>query len=298
MQEWNLENILADFENATAEDWKALIDKQLKGENYNTLISSIDDNIIIEPFYTYENSLQYQLNIPQKENTDWLITEKIIVDENNIALANQDALDSLNNGINSIVFDLRHKDFSAEQIKILSKDIIINIAPIYFLNSNIDNKKSIIQAKQTHKFTTYLLADLLMQSTTTKSNVVLFPIPQHYLLAIASLNAFRWLWSKLHQNSTPIIIAQTVLPTVINDENKYLLYNTTQAMSAIIGQCNHLIVTPHQDNNFGKRMAKNTQLLLLHESNFNEIKNINKGNYLIAHLTYQICEKVWKMVAE
>ena len=74
-----------------------------------------------------------------------------------------------------------------------------------------------------------------------------------------------------------------------------MLRNTTMAMSAILGTCDVLLVQSHnaEDNGFAKRMARNIQHILQHESNFDKMQDAAKGSYYIEYLTYQFCMQSW-----
>jgi methylmalonyl-CoA mutase len=82
------------------------------------------------------------------------------------------------------------------------------------------------------------------------------------------------------------------------DENYYLISNTTQAMSAVLGGCNLLSITPHtqQPQEFGERIARNVANLLREESYLDKVAAIGNGAYYIMHLTDKIAEKAWELL--
>ena len=84
----------------------------------------------------------------------------------------------------------------------------------------------------------------------------------------------------------------------VDDEYSNILRNTTAAMSAVLGGCDSLIITSHDkligESPFGKRIARNINHILQHESYFTEIKDAAKGSYYIEYLTYQLCKKSWE----
>ncbi len=88
-----------------------------------------------------------------------------------------------------------------------------------------------------------------------------------------------------------------------NDRNTNLLRETTQAMSAIIGGCDVLTVTPflgvnENENLLSERMAKNIQLVLKEESYLDKVADAGAGSYYIEDLTNQLIEKSWKLFLE
>src|SRR5690606_31591717 len=68
-----------------------------------------------------------------------------------------------------------------------------------------------------------------------------------------------------------------------------LLRNTTEAMSAIIGGCNALIIEPHDKysqspQGFSKRMARNISSILKEECYFDKVIDPAAGSYYIENL--------------
>jgi methylmalonyl-CoA mutase len=85
-----------------------------------------------------------------------------------------------------------------------------------------------------------------------------------------------------------------------NDSNSNLLRQTTQAMSAVIGGCDTLTVSPFlsedkEQNALNQRMAKNIQLILKEESYLDKVIDPSNGSYYIAALCNQILGKSWKL---
>ncbi len=84
------------------------------------------------------------------------------------------------------------------------------------------------------------------------------------------------------------------------DSYSNLLRTTTEAMSAIIGGCNALVVG--RFDRFTKEKqeqaawwALNQSLILEHESYFNQIADVAAGSYYIEHLTRSFSELSWQM---
>ena len=81
-----------------------------------------------------------------------------------------------------------------------------------------------------------------------------------------------------------------------NDKYNNLLRSTTQAMSAILGGCANLLVTPFEKGNeISERMARNIQLVIKEEAYFDKVNDPSKGSYYIEDLTNQLVEKGWAM---
>ena len=67
-----------------------------------------------------------------------------------------------------------------------------------------------------------------------------------------------------------------------------LMRGTTEAMAAIIGGCDALIVSPSTGDESGERLALNTQLLLREESYFDRVADPAAGSWYIESLTAQL----------
>ncbi len=85
----------------------------------------------------------------------------------------------------------------------------------------------------------------------------------------------------------------------VYDAYNNLLRTTTAAMAAVTGGCNSLSVmhfdsTFTQENEFSRRMARNIQLILKHESYLDKISDSAAGSWFIETLTEQIAEKAWE----
>ena len=84
-----------------------------------------------------------------------------------------------------------------------------------------------------------------------------------------------------------------------NDRYNNLLRSTTQAMSAILGGCANLLVTPFdKSNEVSVRMARNIQLVIKEEAYFDKVNDPSAGAYYIEDLTNQLIEKSWSLFLE
>jgi methylmalonyl-CoA mutase len=308
------DSIFQQFPVTTPEGWKNKIIKDLKGDEFEKLIWHSKEDIEVLPFYTKEDHQKYQLNIPEKQTKHWLITERIIVDS--ILAANKNALFALQSGATAIQFDLKHQSFTKEEIELLLKDILLDIAPVIFENYTPENKiilESIvknacpngIKIPPLNSITDELVFVLENGSQQDFSNIQFqFYCTQNYFFEIAKLRAFRWLWKQvcdLKQQPFSIFIQSETSLQKRNETDEYtnMLRNTTEAMSAVLGGCDSLIINSHdvtkENTDFGKRIARNIHHILQHESYFTEIQDAAKGAYYIEYLTYQLCKKSWEM---
>ena len=305
------EHLVNQFPAVTAEEWKSKISKDLKGEPFDKLIWHTQENIEVLPFYTNEDIQKYQLHIPQKSTSTWQIVERVEVIS--IEEANKIALHALENGATSILFNLKCIPISDTQIQTLIQQILLDIAPVYFENFVPENKtilekfvpnSGIYRASIPEQHTiTEELVWALQKGIEHSATHFHFYIRQNYFFEIAKLRAFRWLWNQICalkglDNSIQITAETSITNFSKEDENYNILRNTTAAMSAIIGGCDTLIINPHDIQNsssgFGKRIARNIQHILQHESYFSELQDAAKGTYYIEYLTYMLSKNAWE----
>ncbi len=124
-----------------------------------------------------------------------------------------------------------------------------------------------------------------------------------YFFEIAKFRALRKVFALLLEtygikNQLYVHAVTADRPLTIYDAYNNLLRTTTAAMAAVTGGCNTLSVTPFDstfttDNEFSRRIARNIQLILKHESHFDKIADSAAGSYFIEMLTEQIAEKAW-----
>ncbi len=119
----------------------------------------------------------------------------------------------------------------------------------------------------------------------------------HYFYEISKIRAIRILFNEMaayYSLESPHIFIQSET-TTSPDELDNLLTNSTQAMSAVIGSTDALIVTPHQNTSteFSNRVARNVSNLLWEESRLDKVKDPVAGSYYLTSLTEMIVEESW-----
>ena len=137
-------------------------------------------------------------------------------------------------------------------------------------------------------------------------------ITSNYFLEIAKLRAARMLWANIVKGYNPekncackmMIHAETSRwNQSVYDPYVNMLRGTTEAMSAAIGGVHSLEVTPFDrafeaPTEFAKRIARNVELLLKHESHFDQVVDPAGGSYYIENLTQSIAAEAWKLFLE
>jgi len=136
-----------------------------------------------------------------------------------------------------------------------------------------------------------------------------FGVGTKYLLETAKFRAFRWCWSTLvgaykpeHECSRSArIVAKTGFTHLsLKDPYTNLLRQTTQAMSAINGGVDELVLQPYDaystqfNPTFTQRMATNISLLLQEESFFSQVNDVAGGSYAIDFFTNELAQQSWK----
>jgi methylmalonyl-CoA mutase len=133
-------------------------------------------------------------------------------------------------------------------------------------------------------------------------------IGSNFFMEIAKLRAARIVWSNIVQtfggneeSQKMWIHARTSHFTkTVYDPYVNMLRATTEAFAATVGGANSLHVSPfdeaiQQADEFSRRIARNTQLILLEEAHIGKVIDPAGGSYYVETLTAQIAEEVWKL---
>ena len=136
-----------------------------------------------------------------------------------------------------------------------------------------------------------------------------FAVTSNYFLEIAKFRAARMLWANIVKAYNPAkdcsmkMVAHAVTSTwnqTVYDPYVNMLRGTTEAMSAAIAGVHSLEVLPFDYSfeaatEFSKRIARNSQLLLKHESHFDQVVDPAGGAYYIESLTTSIAKEAWAL---
>lgn len=136
-----------------------------------------------------------------------------------------------------------------------------------------------------------------------------FGVGGNYFMEIAKFRAARMLWAKIVEAYKPsnddaakmkVHARTSMFNKTIYDAHVNMLRTQTEAMSAIIAGVDSLTVVPFDatyqiPDKFAERIAKNQQLLLKEESNFDKVVDVSAGSYYIENLTANIAEEAWKI---
>jgi methylmalonyl-CoA mutase len=128
-------------------------------------------------------------------------------------------------------------------------------------------------------------------------------------LTMAKFRALRLLWARVEQacGLTPkpaFIAAETAWRMLTRrDASVNMLRATMATFSAGLGGANAITVLPHTQaaglpDPFARRAARNTQLMLLEESNLAKVSDPAAGSGGIETLTQALCETAWTLFQE
>lgn len=139
-----------------------------------------------------------------------------------------------------------------------------------------------------------------------------FAVSANYFFEIAKLRAARMLYAQMVSAFGPVAAescrAVVACSTTLWDKTIYdpyvnVLRTTTQAMSAVIGGCDSLAVTPFNavyqaPDEFSERLARNTQIILRDEAYLDRHVDPAAGSYFLEVLTDAIAREAWGVFQE
>ena len=136
------ERLFDEFKAPTAQEWLDKIQVDLKGADFNKkLVWRTNEGFSMQPFYRREDVLK--LKTPEalpgefpfvrgnkKDNNEWYVRQDIMVDD--VKAANAKALEVLNRGVDSLGFNIKGKDVSADLVAALLEGIECECVEINF----------------------------------------------------------------------------------------------------------------------------------------------------------------------
>ena len=128
-------------------------------------------------------------------------------------------------------------------------------------------------------------------------------------LTMAKFRALRVLWARIEQACglvpKPLFIAADTAWRMLTQRDPYvnMLRATMATFSAGLAGANAITVLPHTlalglPDAFARRVARNTQRVLLEESNLARVSDPAAGSGGIEKLTRQLCEAAWSLFQE
>jgi methylmalonyl-CoA mutase len=132
-----------------------------------------------------------------------------------------------------------------------------------------------------------------------------------YFMEIAKFRAARMLWAKIIETCGGSRQAQKMTihaRTSFYNQTKYdpyvnMLRTTTEAFSAVAAGVDSLHTNPFNEvsvssDEFSRRVARNTQVILLEECHLDRSMDPAGGSYYVERLTHEVCRKAWEKFRE
>ncbi|THD73137.1 MAG: methylmalonyl-CoA mutase [Bradyrhizobium sp.] len=128
-------------------------------------------------------------------------------------------------------------------------------------------------------------------------------------LTMAKFRALRLLWTRIEQACglapKPLFVATETAWRMLTRRDPYvnMLRATVAVFAAGLAGANAVTVLPHTlalglPDPFARRVARNTQLVLLEESNLAKVSDPAAGSGGVETLTQQLCEAAWPLFQE
>jgi len=141
----------------------------------------------------------------------------------------------------------------------------------------------------------------------TRALTFAFAIGPLFFVEIAKLRAFRLAWARVVESfggdadsARALIFARTAYwNETVYDPHVNILRATTETLAAAIGGADSIAVSPFDEcyqkpDQGGRRLARNTQLILKREAKFASVADPLGGAYLIEAMTNSIATGAWK----
>jgi len=136
-----------------------------------------------------------------------------------------------------------------------------------------------------------------------------FGISTFHFMEVAKLRAARIVWSNIidayggKEESKEIFIHSKTSSynQTQNDIYVNLLRSTTEAFSAVIGGADSIYTSPFDEtiglpDEFSRRLARNTQIVLREEAHLNNVIDPAGGSYYVETLTSDVASKAWEII--
>lgn len=136
-----------------------------------------------------------------------------------------------------------------------------------------------------------------------------FGISTFYFMEVAKLRAARIIWSNIidayegkEESKEMFIHSKTSsYNQTQNDIYVNLLRATTEAFSAVVGGADSIYTSPFDEtiglpDEFSRRLARNTQIVLREESHLNSVIDPAGGSYYVETLTSDVASKSWEVI--
>lgn len=138
-----------------------------------------------------------------------------------------------------------------------------------------------------------------------------FGVGSFYFMEIAKLRSAKILWQKISEQyggneksqKIDILAVTSKYNQTVRDPYVNLLRTTTEAFSSVLGGADAIQTNPFDEtfrysDEFSRRIARNTQIILEEESNLSRLIDPAGGSYYIESLTSELSSAAWKLFKE
>ncbi|PDT49622.1 methylmalonyl-CoA mutase [Sinorhizobium fredii] len=139
-----------------------------------------------------------------------------------------------------------------------------------------------------------------------------FAIGMNFFMEAAKLRAARLLWTRIMKEFEPKKASSLMLRThcqtsgvSLAEQDPYnnIIRTAFEAMSAVLGGTQSLHTNSFDEaialpTEFSARIARNTQLILQHETGVTKVVDPLAGSYYVESLTNELAEKAWALIEE
>jgi len=139
-----------------------------------------------------------------------------------------------------------------------------------------------------------------------------FAIGMNFFMEAAKLRAARLLWTRIMEEFQPRKPSSLMLRThcqtsgvSLQEQDPYnnIIRTAFEAMSAVLGGTQSLHTNSFDEaialpTEFSARIARNTQLILQHETGVTKVVDPLAGSYYVESLTHELAEKAWALIEE
>ncbi|RFB85711.1 methylmalonyl-CoA mutase [Rhizobium leguminosarum bv. trifolii] len=139
-----------------------------------------------------------------------------------------------------------------------------------------------------------------------------FAIGMNFFMEAAKLRAARLLWTRIMEEFEPKKASSLMLRThcqtsgvSLQEQDPYnnIIRTAFEAMSAVLGGTQSLHTNSFDEaialpTEFSARIARNTQLILSHETGVTKVVDPLAGSYYVESLTKELADKAWALIEE
>jgi len=323
-----MDNVTLNFPKVSQEEWKQLVQFELKGKEFNeTLVWNSLEEINVKPYFSKED-INYAHLTPLKKNSATQIIAKyndlffndvdgfIIAKESGqgelygkLFFLTDDSLKTNSKSDNYLLFDLFRKaekeanyNLDLEKAKTVTanaaykKSLLVDVSLHQNAGANIAQQLGIALAKANE------YVNVLGKSALEKVYFK-FAIGSNYFFEIAKLRAFQILWqnfiSHYQLDTKAFVLCKSSMrnKSTLDVENN-LIRSTIEAAATFIGNADALFIADYahwgaNDPNV-QETAYKQQLVLVQESLLNQFDDPMAGSYYVESITEFLVKQAWK----